>query len=121
MEKVSYYKYDPKDQRHMLISLPRVKWLERDPDYRPPAPPVEIKEDRRKDARIGNKAITGGVKYDRPAQRSDALSPAQKQAWDLYSDGMSFVNIGVEMNRSTNAASKLVAQAKEKLGIGLEK
>jgi len=118
MEKVSYYKYDAKDQRHMLISLPRVKWLERDPDYKLPVPPKEIKEDRRKDARIGNKA---GVKYDRPAQRSDALSSAQKQAWDLYSGGMSFVNIGVEMNRSTNAASKLVAQAKEKLGIGLEK
>jgi hypothetical protein len=118
MEKISYYKYDAKDQRHMLISLPRVKWLERDPDYKLPVPPKEIKEDRRKDARIGNKA---GVKYDRPAQRSDELSSAQKQAWDLYSGGMSVVNIGVEMNRSTNAASKLVAQAKEKLGIGLEK
>jgi DNA-binding CsgD family transcriptional regulator len=55
----------------------------------------------------------------RPHRRSDALSPAQQQAWDMHSGGMSFVQIGVEMNRSTNAVSKLVAQAKEKLGIGL--
>ena len=120
MEKISYYKYNAKDQRHMMISLPRVRWLERDPDYRPPAPPIGIKEDRRKDARIGNKPITGGVKYDRPAQRSDALSLAQKQAWDLHLQGFPVYKIGVEMNRSTNAASKLLAQAREKLGIGLE-
>lgn len=106
--------------------MPRVKWLERDPDYKPPVsdeePDIEdeFKVDRRKDNRIGGRAKTGGFRGFRPEMRSDKLSPAQQQAWDLYNSGMTLVAIGVEMNRSTNAVGKLLAQAREKQGIGLK-
>jgi len=53
--------------------------------------------------------------------RSHELSERQKRAWDLYQTDLTVIQIGMEMGCTPNAASKLVAQAKEKLGIGLEK
>jgi hypothetical protein len=121
IEKISYYRYDAKDQKHILMSLPRVKWLERDPDYKPPQPlEVEQKIDRRKDNRVANRAKVTGSRGFRPQTRNDDLSPAQKQAWELQCSGLLLADIGVQMNRSSNAVGKLLAQAREKLGIGLK-
>ena len=122
MNKVSKYIHvrsgiscGPGDGRRVLLSLPRVRWLEAQPDYVPWPP---LKEPEPEPEAVPDYQPT---RYTfRPQQRSDALSAAQQQAWDLYCGGMSIVQIGVETNRSTNAAAKLIAQAKEKLGIGLE-
>lgn len=102
-----------RDSRVFVISLPRVRWLERDPDYRATGLVAETADEYEEPAPVAL------VKKPRPTQRSDALSPAQKQAWDLHRSGFSVNRVAVEMNRSRNAASKLLAQAREKLGIGL--
>ncbi len=116
IERISWHAYDPKDQRHVLVSLPRVRWLERDPDYKPPRsdePPPRI--DRRKDAKISPSKVRGF----RPQARNDELSPAQKEAWTLHLSGMKLAEIGEKMGRSANAAGKLLIQAREKLGVEL--
>jgi DNA-binding CsgD family transcriptional regulator len=117
IEKISWHTFDARDQRHVLVSLPRVKWLERDPEYRRPTVVEEPKVDRRKDNRVGNKAKVSPSTY-RP--RNDELSDAQRQAWLMHKEGKTMAQIGVQLKRSTNAASKLVAQAREKLGVGLK-
>jgi DNA-binding CsgD family transcriptional regulator len=38
----------------------------------------------------------------------------------MHKEGKTMAQIGVQLKRSTNAASKLVAQAREKLGVGLK-
>ena len=106
----------PGDGRRVLLSLPRVEWLERQPDYVPwpplkePAPAPEPVPDFQP------------TRYDlRPHLRSHELSNRQRQAWNLHLAGLSMKQIGAKMDCTDNAASKLVSQAREKLGIGLEK
>ncbi len=104
----------PGDGRRVLLSLPRVEWLERQPDYEPWPPLKEPEPEPVPDFQP--------TRYDlRPHLRSHELSERQKQAWDLYQSDLTVTQIGEKMDCTPNAASKLVAQAKEKLGIGLEK
>lgn len=107
-------KYGTFARRNILLSLPRVKWLDRQPDYTPwpDLPPVAQAEDK-------PERKTTRYKF-RPHLRNDKLTEMQQRAWDLHRNGLSYVRIGVEMNKSTNAVSKLIAQAREKLGIDLE-
>ncbi len=102
----------PGDGRRVLLSLPRVEWLERQPDYEP-WPPLKEPEPE-PDFQPTKHSF-------RPQLRSHELSERQKQAWDLYQSDLTVTQIGAKMDCTPNAASKLVAQAKEKLGIGLEK
>ena len=107
-------KYGTFTRRNILLSLPRVKWLDRQPDYTPwpDLPPPAQPEDKPKHT---------PTRYTfRPQTRSDQLTPLQQQVWDLHRQGLSHVKIGVEMNKSTNAIGKLIAQAREKLGIDLK-
>jgi DNA-directed RNA polymerase specialized sigma24 family protein len=121
IEKVSYYRYDAKDQRHIVMSLPRVRWLERDPDYKPPAPPDnEQKVDRRKDNRVANRAKTVGARGFRPEMRSDELTPHEANIWAMHRKGLMVVQIASELGLTVNAASKALNRAREKQGIGLE-
>ena len=102
----------PGDGRRVLLSLPRVEWLERQPDYEP-WPPLKEPEPE-PDFQPTKHSF-------RPQLRSHELSVRQRQAWNLHLGGMTMIQIGAKMDCTPNAASKLVAQAKEKLGIGLEK
>lgn len=103
------------DARRVLLSLPRVKWLDRQPDYMP-WPPLEEPKPK-------PKIVTGfrPAPYTlKPHLRNDKLSLMQQHAWDLHLSGKTNVQIGVEMNKSTNAVGKLLGQAREKLGIILK-
>lgn len=120
IEKISYYHYDAKDQRHIVMSLPRVRWLERDPDYKPPAPiPEEQKIDRRKDNRVANRAIVATPRSFRHTQLNDELSPREAMIWKLHLKGLMVVEIAKELDSPPNAISKALCRAREKQGIGL--
>lgn len=101
--------------RRVLLSLPRVRWLEAQPDYEPwpelKEPEPEPEPEPKKPARYTL----------RPETRSNELSNRQRQAWALHLGGLSMAQIGEKMDCSANAAGKLVQQAREKLGIGLGK
>ena len=107
-------KYGTFTRRNILLSLPRVKWLDRQPDYTPwPDLPAvvqtEVKPERK------------STRYTfRPHLRNDKLSEMQQEAWNLHCEGKTNVQIGVELNKSANAVCKLLAQAREKLGIDLK-
>lgn len=111
---VDNLKYGTFTRRNILLSLPRVKWLDRQPDYTPwPDLPTivqtEIKPERK------------STRYTfRPHLRNDKLTPLQQQVWDLHRQGLSHPQIGQQMGKSTNAVAKLIAQAREKLGIDLK-
>lgn len=45
------------------------------------------------------------------------LTPLQQKVLDMKNAGMTFVSIGVELNKTTNAVAKLFAQAREKKGL----
>lgn len=127
IEKVSKYitkytdtdnpKYGTFTRRNILLSLPRVKWLERQPDYTPwpPLPPITAPE-----VRTDHKPINTRKFSFRPQTRNNELSPSQQQAWNLHRNGKSHAQIGEEMGKSSNAIGKLLAQAREKLGINLK-
>lgn len=103
------------DARRVLLSLPRVKWLDRQPDYMP-WPPLEEPKPK-------PKIVTGfrPAPYAfKPHLRNDKLSLMQQHAWELHLSGKTNVQIGVEMNKSTNAVGKLLVQARLKLGINLK-
>lgn len=102
------------DSRRVLLSLPRVKWLDSQPDYEP-WPPLEPPRPS-----VAGKPINTRKFSFRPQTRSDKLSAMQQEAWDLHCSGKTHVQIGVEMNKTTNAVGKLIAQAREKLGISLK-
>lgn len=99
------------DQRRVLISLPRIKWLERQPDYKP-WPPLEDISKTEPEPRP--------ARYDcRPQARNYELTERQKQAWDLHSENKSHKEIAEILGSTTNAVGKLLEQAREKLGVGL--
>jgi len=100
-------------ERRVLLSLPRVRWLERQPDYKPWPALQESKPEPVPDYQPTKHSF-------RPQLRSDELSERQKQAWALYLEGLSVKQVGEKMGISSNAASKLLAQAREKQGIGLD-
>ena len=100
--------------RQVLLSLPRVKWLERQPDYEPwPELATPPRDERVKDY------IASRYTF-RPQTRRNELSPMQKQAWELQQTGMTHAQIAKRLSKSKNAIGKLLAQAREKLGIGLD-
>lgn len=131
IDRITWRRYDVRDQRYVVVSLPRVKWLERDPDYVPPESmrPIdaetEIKIDRRKHNRIGNAARTGGAPTPSGARRRGAyrkiadtpaqLSEREKQALDLSLHGMRAPQIAGVMGCSKHAVWKLVKRARQKL------
>lgn len=102
--------------RRVLMSLPRVRWLEAQPDYEPWPPLEELKMEPAPEPE------TEPQRYVfRPQARNYELSDRQREAWKMYDEGLSVKQVAEKMNISRNAASKLLAQAREKLGIGLEK
>lgn len=104
----------PGDGRRVLLSLPRVEWLERQPDYVPWPPLKEPEPEPVPDFQP--------TRYDlRPHLRSHELSQRQRDAWALHLGGASNQKIAEWMGCTTNAVGKLLAQAREKQGIGLEK
>ena len=120
MNKVSKYIHvrsgiscGPGDGRRVLLSLPRVQWLERQPDYVPWPPLKEPEPEPVPDFQPTKHSF-------RPQLRSDELSERQRQAWNLHLAKLSMKQIGEKMNCTPNAVGKLVAQAREKLGIGLK-
>ena len=121
MNKVSKYIHvrsgiscGPGDGRRVLLSLPRVEWLERQPDYTPWPPLKEPEPEPVPDFQPTRCDL-------RPQLRSHELSNRQRQAWNLHLAGLTMKQIGEKMDCTDNAASHLVCQAREKLGIGLEK
>jgi DNA-directed RNA polymerase specialized sigma24 family protein len=107
-------KYGTFTRRNILLSLPRVKWLDRQPDYTPwPELPTIVQTEDKPERKPTRCTF-------RPHTRSNQLTPLQQQAWDLHCQGLSHAKISVEMNKSTNAIGKLLAQAREKLGIDLK-
>ena len=123
MQKVSKYIHvrssiscGPGDGRRVLLSLPRVRWLERQPDYTP-WPPLETPLPK---PEIKGEQINTRRHLFRPQLRSDELTQRQRQAWALHIGGHSHAEIGERMCCSVNAASKLIGQAREKLGVGLK-
>ena len=123
IEKVSKYinvrsgiSCGPGDGRRVLLSLPRVQWLERQPDYAPWPPLEKLKPEPEPEQEHQPARYTF-----RPQLRNNELSVRQRQAWNLHLAGMSMKQIGEKMDCTDNAASKLVAQARDKLGVGLDK
>ena len=114
--------------RRVLLSLPRVRWLEAQPDYQPwPPLPEGGSDDGDLDTESGSGSmVRGSPDYKpnryifRPQYRRNDLSDRQRSAWEFHCSGLTMRQIGENMGCSANAASKLVAQAREKLGIGLE-
>lgn len=122
IEKVSKYinvrsgiSCGPGDGRRVLLSLPRVQWLERQPDYAPWPPLENPKPEPEPEQEYQPARYTF-----RPQLRSNELSTRQRQAWALHLGGMSNGQIAEKMGTTPNAAGKLLAQAREKLGIGLK-
>ena len=118
MNKVSKYVHvrsgiscGPGDGRRVLLSLPRVRWLERQPDYEP-WPPLKEPEPE-PDFQPTKHSF-------RPQLRSHELSQRQRDAWAMHLAKLSMKQIGEKMDCTENAASHLVCQAREKLGIGLK-
>ena len=109
-------KYGTFTRRNILLSLPRVKWLDRQPDYTPwPDLPAVVQTEDKPERKPVKTRYTF-----RPHMRSDKLTPLQQQVWDLHRKGLSHPQIGQQMGKSTNAVAKLIAQAREKLGIDLK-
>ena len=100
--------------RRVLMSLPRVKWLEAQPDYEPWPPLEEPKPEPPPEPEPARYSF-------RPQLRSNEMSDRQKEAWAMHGEGLSNIQIAERMKITPNAAGKLLAQAREKLGIGLEK
>lgn len=111
VEKTSKY-ITVNEQRRVLLSLPRVKWLEAQPDYEPWPPLVEAPKPV---------ADYQPARYDsRPQKRSHELTARQKQAWDYHTEGKTNKEIALIMGSTNNAVGKLLEQAREKLGVGLK-
>lgn len=109
-------------RRRILISLPRVKWLERQPDYVPwpplvePQPePVEAVKPKAPQQQKGRYAVC------RSSAPNDELSTQQRQIWALHLGGLTVAQIATKVGKTPNATSKALAQARLKLGIGLAK
>lgn len=103
-------------RRRILISLPRVKWLERQPDYVPWPPLVEPQP-------VKPQAPPRPVnRYDpRPGPvRRDELTTQQRQIWALHLGGMLVTDIAKKLQKTPNAVSKSLAEARQKLGVGLK-
>lgn len=100
--------------RRVLMSLPRVRWLEAQPDYTP-WPPLE--EPRPEPPAVEPEPVRYTL---RPQSHNYELSDRQKLAWTMHSEGLSVKQVAENMKVSRNAASKLLAQAREKLGIELK-
>lgn len=99
--------------RRVLMSLPRVRWLEAQPDYEPWPPLEEPKPEPPPEPEPARYEL-------RPQLRSNEMSDRQKAAWAMHNEGLSNIQIAERMKITPNAAGKLLAQAREKLGIGLE-
>jgi len=104
-------KYGTFARRQILLSLPRVKWLDRQPDYEPwpdlPPEPVIMEEKPKPKPRPCIKL-------------TDELTEREATAWSLHCKGFIVLKIAEAMGCSPNAASKALARAKEKQGIGLK-
>lgn len=112
IEKMSKYVL-VNEHRRVLISLPRVKWLEAQPDYEPWPPLEEPPPEPIVDFQPTRYTL-------RPQARSHDLSPRQKHVWAMHREGKSNKEIAEALQSTPNAIGKLLAQAREKLGIGLE-
>lgn len=100
------------DGRRVLLSMPRVKWLEAQPDYTP-WPPLEEKQPKQETK------INQPTRYQyRPHLRKNELSDRQRQAWTLSMENYTRRQIAEKMQCSQNAVAKLIAQAREKLLTG---
>lgn len=100
------------ESRRVLLSLPRVKWLEAQPDYTP-WPPLETKKPEPTQEHKPERYTL------RPQLRNNELSVRQRQAWALHLGGATHAKAAEVMGCSPNAVGKLIAQAREKLGVGL--
>jgi len=88
--------------RKVLLSLARVRWLERDPNYIPP-PPLE------------NEVETEDVspRYDA------AITPREELAHRLRRDeGMTYREIAAYMGITEKSVASYICVAKQKLGNG---
>jgi len=103
-------KYGTFARRQILLTLPRVLWLDRQPDYEPwpeIAPPAPV--------------VREAKPKPRPCIKlTDELTEREAKAWALHCKGLIVLKIAEAMGCSPNAASKALARAKEKQGIGLK-
>lgn len=110
-----------RNRRRILMSLPRLKWLERQEDYvpwtLPPEPEPEPEEEKPGDKQSRH---NGRYAAHRTSEHRDELTPQQRQVWALHLGGMSVVEIAARVGKSPNAASKMLCQARQKLGVGLK-
>jgi DNA-directed RNA polymerase specialized sigma24 family protein len=105
-------KYGTFTRRQILLTLPRVQWLDRQLDYEP-WPEIVIPEPPAKEEKPKPKP--------RPCIKlTDELTEREAKAWALHCKGLIVLKIAEAMGCSPNAASKALARAKEKQGIGLE-
>ena len=101
-------------RRADLMSLPRLSWLDRQPDYDPwpetEPPHVEprpIEPQKRKNGRFASSP-------------SDVMSKAQIKVWEMHMADISIAEIARRVGKSPNAVSKLLCAARHKQGIGLK-
>lgn len=91
--------------RKVLMSLPRVKFLEGGEDYVPPPPPADLD------------TVPDGA---RPLYTYKDITPCERRAYDLRQQGMSIIEICGVMKISQSAARSYVAAAKRKKEFGLK-
>jgi DNA-binding CsgD family transcriptional regulator len=102
-------------RRQILLSLPRVQWLDRQPDYEPwppvPEMPVQLP--------APSSASRPRPRPTTPTRPTDELSAREQKALELSAGGMLVKDIAVIIGCSRNAASKVLNRARQKKGIGL--
>jgi hypothetical protein len=111
-------------RRRILISLPRVKWLDRQPDYEPwpdlPSPEPEPEPERKTSEQPRDNGRFGSYRASTPSAPNDRMSPQQREIWEMHLAGLPVVTIATRVGKSANAVSKSLSNARHKLGIGLK-
>jgi len=100
-------------RRRVLLSLPRIQWLERQPDYTPWPPLQEDTPEAPQEPPAKTK-----FRHWSPSS-NDTLTPQQQKIWEMHSSGMSVVEIAERLGKTRNAASKSLQEARLKMGVGL--
>ena len=83
--------------RRVLMSLPRVKWLERDPDYVVPPP------------------VTENPTENTLRRAARPLANREMEAYEHRRRGLSYAQISMLMGASENAARSYVSSARKKI------
>lgn len=100
--------------RKIPLSLPRVRWLERDPDYKPSSEPEDVKIVNGRVAGSKNLLLTKNMKL------GDALTNSEQTAYELaVNQKLSHRKACTAMGITHSTFRQHLIKAKFKLGIAL--